>query len=149
MKKLEVKQQISVALSESQLRSQRGGMSCKGNLNIIENISVCSVVPVIFTTGDRLFFKGTSCQTNFIVNADVPQADQLAKVRKDVKRGILGRSKLSKCEAVLANDADVILFHQEKDPEFWQELWHQLGATRVITLNSGSGLIAESVLKHP
>ena len=116
LKKLEVKQQISAALSETQLRAQRGGLSCRGNLNIIEHISVCSTSAVVFASGERLYYTGTSCQTNFIVNADVPQAHQLTKVRKYVKQAILGQNKLSKCEAVLANDADVILFHHEKDP---------------------------------
>ena len=148
MKKIEMKQQISVALSETQLRAQRGGLSCRGNLNIIENISVCGTHPVNFAMGERLFFKGTSCQTNFIVNADVPQTDQLTKVRNDVKQAIIGPNKLSKCESVLANDDEVILFHHEKDPKLWQELWKQLSATRVITFNSGSGLIAESLLKY-
>ena len=149
LKKLKIDSEICLALSEDQFRKGRKTQRLqRGNLNLLEKVTVCCTSPVIFADGERLHYKLTSCQTNFIVNADILGPSELPTVAKEMKQTILGANKLSKAESVLPPDQPVVLFHHEKHPKLWGEIWKQLNATRVCAFNSGSGIIGQSILMY-
>ncbi len=87
----------------------------------------------------RLYYKGSSCATNYINNADISFAADKLKVKKAVKVSVWGPAGIQPKEQAKSDDDEVILNHHGKNVKLSRELWHHRGFASLTLASPGDG----------
>ena len=109
--------------------------------------SASNIVTALFNISvPRLFYCLSSCASNSIVQVDSPEASPQTMVTRSQKELVLGSQNLSRRELDAAPDAQMVLFHHEKNQKLLCELIRQTSAGVVVTPTAGSGPIIDACL---